>query len=83
MNDCKQIFALLSEYIDGELPPDICSRLEAHIEDCGPCVEFVQSLKKSIAMCHKFEAGEKPEPLPDAVKQGLRETWERMRTQMG
>lgn len=82
MNDCKQIFSLLSEYLDGELPTDLCSRLEAHIQDCGPCVEFVDSLKKSVALCRELQLEEKPRPLPDSVKQGLRESWERVRTQM-
>jgi anti-sigma factor RsiW len=57
---CQQLFALLSEYLDAELPPDLCEKLAGHIEGCAPCVEFVKSLKQSIALCQEF----KPEPLP-------------------
>ena len=38
MDDCKEIFARLSEYLDAELPPDACADIEAHIAGCAPCV---------------------------------------------
>ena len=40
--DCKQIFALLSQYLDLELPPDACEKIEAHIAGCSPCVDFTE-----------------------------------------
>ena len=42
---CKQIFALLSEYLDLELPPEACSEIELHMTDCAPCIEFSESSK--------------------------------------
>jgi hypothetical protein len=48
--DCKEVFALLSEYLDAEPPPDLCDRVTAHIQGCDPCVEFVESLRKTIAL---------------------------------
>jgi len=46
MPDCPEVFALLSDYLDGELPPDEMKRLESHIGGCSPCVTFVDSLRK-------------------------------------
>lgn len=53
--ECKQIFARLSEYLDRELPPTMCDEIEQHIGECAPCVEFVKSLEKTIALCREVD----------------------------
>ena len=66
--ECGEIFAKLSEYLDGELPSDLCAEMTEHIQDCEPCVAFVESLKKSIGMVKAA-----PETvLPGPVRQELR-----------
>ena len=66
--ECSEIFAKLSEYLDGELPSDLCAEMTEHIQDCEPCVAFVQSLEKSIGMVKAA-----PEAvLPGPVKEELR-----------
>ena len=76
--DCQTVFAMLSEYLDRELPSETCDELERHIEDCAPCVEFVASLKKSIALGRQYRpAAEVPELAP-AVRESLRAAYARM-----
>jgi anti-sigma factor RsiW len=76
--DCREIFALLSEYIDEELPPATCEEIAQHIEGCTPCVDFVESLKKAIEVSRKAELPDRPTPLPDATREQLRTLWQRM-----
>ena len=45
---CREIFQRLSEYMDGELNPDLCDRLEGHLDDCPPCVAFLESLRRTV-----------------------------------
>ena len=52
---CPDIFARLSEYLDGELPENMRAEMQTHIEDCPPCVEFVKSLRKSIELCREVK----------------------------
>jgi anti-sigma factor RsiW len=52
---CPDIFSRLSEYLDGELPDDLRAEMQAHIEECAPCVEFVKSLRKSIELCREVK----------------------------
>lgn len=73
---CQQIFALLSEYLDAELPADLCEKLAHHIGDCAPCVEFVDSLRRSIDLCREFEPGTMPEPLAEEARERLRKAYE-------
>jgi anti-sigma factor RsiW len=64
---CEEIFAVLSEYIDGELPEELCEAIQAHNGNCPPCQAFVETFTKTIELVRKQPA----EPLPSAVKDEL------------
>ena len=46
--DCKKISELLTDYIEGELPPDERASVEAHLQGCESCRREVEKL----AACH-------------------------------
>jgi RNA polymerase sigma-70 factor (ECF subfamily) len=75
---CREIFALLSEYLDMALPADACRDVEAHLEDCPPCVEFAESLKKTIELCREYSPGEVPAPLSESSRDALQAAYEKM-----
>jgi anti-sigma factor (TIGR02949 family) len=70
-DDCKQVFALLSEYLDAELPDQSCEELRAHLADCPPCIEFLDSLKRTIGLCHCCEPVENPAPLSPETRERM------------
>ncbi len=74
--ECQQVFARLSEYLDGELPPDLCEQMEDHINGCAPCVEFVESLKKTIELTRGLDLAEKPQPLPPESRDRIRAAYQ-------
>jgi anti-sigma factor RsiW len=77
-NDCQRIFALLSEYLDQELPPATCEELEQHLRNCPPCVQFVQNLRRSVDLCRQLgQSRDLPPPAPEVVA-GLRAAYEKM-----
>ena len=45
---CKELVVVLSEYLDGSLPPDDRRRLEAHLDECPYCVNYVVQMKETI-----------------------------------
>jgi anti-sigma factor RsiW len=69
---CKDMFARLSEYLDGELPEDLCERIEGHMKDCAPCKDFLASLKRTIKMIGSSDAPR----LPDDIRRTLCAAWE-------
>jgi anti-sigma factor (TIGR02949 family) len=69
--DCKQVFALLSEYLDAELSPAGCEEIRAHLAGCPPCIEFLESLKRTIRLCHRSESAEAPPLAPETREQLL------------
>jgi len=43
---CVQLAERLSEYLDGELPPELVQAVEHHFEGCSRCETFIDSLRK-------------------------------------
>jgi RNA polymerase sigma-70 factor (ECF subfamily) len=75
--ECRRIFALLSEYLDAELPAETCDEIEAHLSDCPPCLEFLESLRRTVELCRTFQPGEMPGPLSEQVRSELRQLYEK------
>jgi anti-sigma factor RsiW len=63
----------MSAYLDDELPPDFCQKLEAHLADCPNCRVMLDSLTQTVRICREGTS----EPLPDDLKQSLRAALER------
>lgn len=76
-DDCKQIFAQLSQYLDLELPPDACEKIKAHIAGCAPCIEFTESLRKTVELCRRYRPAELPEPIGKQAKEELLQAYRR------
>jgi RNA polymerase sigma-70 factor (ECF subfamily) len=75
---CSEILALLSDYLDFELPPDACKQIEQHLAGCSPCEEFAESLRKTVALCRTFEPRAMPGPLTAEAKAQLEDAWKKM-----
>ena len=76
--NCKKMFALLSEYLDLELPAETCREMDAHISGCGPCDAFAESLRKTIELCRGYRPQELPDPIARDTRQKLREAYQKM-----
>ena len=64
---CKQIFAMLSDYLDSELPAKNCRELERHLQGCEPCIAYLESLKTTVEACRKYQVGSMPPPSPKVL----------------
>lgn len=64
---CEEIFAVLSQYIDGELSKELCEAIQVHNGNCPPCQAFVETYTRTIELVKKQPA----EPLPLAVRAEL------------
>jgi anti-sigma factor (TIGR02949 family) len=69
---CKDIFARLSEYMDGELPDDICERIDGHMDDCPPCQAFLRSLENTVRLVEDQQAPRMPEDIRQSVLDALK-----------
>lgn len=53
--ECRDLFANLSEYLDGRVEPADCDRMRRHIEACPSCVAFLRDLRAAIDRCRSLE----------------------------
>ena len=75
---CKEIFSLLSEYLNLELPPDACQEIETHLAGCPPCIEFAESLRQTVELCRRYQPTELPEPLGKQARAQMLDAYQRM-----
>jgi anti-sigma factor RsiW len=75
---CQEIFALLSQYLDLELPPDACQEIESHLSGCAPCIEFADSLRKTVDLCRRYQPAELPQPIGDEARSQLLSAYGKM-----
>ena len=65
--ECRDLFANLSEYLDGRVEPVSCEQIRRHIEACPACVAFLRDLRGAIDRCRLLEV-----PCDPAVAPRLR-----------
>jgi RNA polymerase sigma-70 factor (ECF subfamily) len=53
--ECRDLFANLSEYLDGRMEPLPCEQMREHIEACPTCVTFLRDLRAAIDRCRSLE----------------------------
>ena len=75
---CRDVVALLSDYVDFELPLAICGEVERHLAGCAACHEFVERLRDTIALCRAYAPGALPAPLSDRARSELESAWRNM-----
>ncbi len=74
--ECKELFSLLSRYIDADLKPESCAEIERHLEGCEPCVAFVNTLRRTAELCRQYQPEDLPRPLQEKVRQDLRAVYQ-------
>jgi anti-sigma factor (TIGR02949 family) len=67
---CKQVIRQLSEFLDGELTPELAEALQRHLEHCEDCRLVVDTTRKTIEIYCNTE----PLPLPEGVRERLERT---------
>ncbi len=52
---CRELFANLSEYLDGRVEPRTSDQIRKHIEGCPSCVAFLRDLRAAIDRCRSMK----------------------------
>lgn len=82
MKNCAEVFEMLSEYLDDDLPPGLCEAIALHLAGCVPCEAAAAQLRRGIDICRSYSAAEKPSPLPEEVKAELLDAFWRVQQAM-
>lgn len=69
LDTCQEVLIHLNDYIDGELSPELCSELEAHLAVCENCRVVFDTLNKTLYLVHQLR--NTPPQLPESVEYRL------------
>ena len=47
---CREVVELINGYLDGTLPADVRTAVEAHLGGCDGCTMVLEEFRQSIAM---------------------------------
>lgn len=42
---CREVVELITDYLDGALAPEQAERVRVHLEQCDPCIRYVEQLR--------------------------------------
>ncbi len=71
--DCRRIFAGLSDYMDGAVDDLTCEKFQKHVQDCVPCIHFLEDLSHAVERCRSYIVGCQPETADTVRKLLLQE----------
>jgi anti-sigma factor RsiW len=68
---CRELVELVTAYLDGALPADVAQRMDAHLQLCPPCVEYVEQVRTTTRVTAAAELELRPDR--DALLSAFRE----------
>jgi anti-sigma factor RsiW len=45
---CQELVELVTDYLDGVLPPDLRHKLQTHLAGCDGCTEYVRQISATV-----------------------------------
>jgi anti-sigma factor RsiW len=73
---CQDFVEMVTDYLEGTLPPKDRARFEAHLADCDYCVDYLAQIRQTI---HTLGQIDEPRIAPTARERLLEEfrEWKR------
>ena len=72
---CEQLLAVLNEYVDGTVDPDLCEEFEKHMAGCHPCQVVVDNIRKTITLYREGQPYDLPLAFRERLHATLRDRW--------
>lgn len=73
MHRCSRVVALLADYLERRLPPDVQAGLERHLAGCDLCVRQLRSYESTVSMLRSICEEDLPPELRLSLKAFLDE----------
>jgi predicted anti-sigma-YlaC factor YlaD len=69
---CREVVEIVTDYLDGALPPDVVARLEEHLEVCDPCRLYIEQIRQTARLAAAAESELELRPDRDALLAAFR-----------
>lgn len=64
---CQQWVELVTDYLDGTLPPALQEAADRHLADCPHCTEYLQQMRRTILVAGQLRDEDVPADVLDAL----------------
>ena len=76
--DCNELVELVTDYLEGKLPPADVERFEAHLQECEACATYIEQIRQSVSVVGTLSEETLPQGAADALLAEFRD-WKRAR----
>jgi anti-sigma factor RsiW len=76
--DCNELVELVTDYLEGKLPPADVERFAAHLQECEACAMYIEQIRQSVAVVGMLSEETLPQGAADALLAEFRD-WKRTR----
>jgi len=70
---CRDLVRLVSNYLDGDLPPDWRASIDDHLTVCDGCATYLEQIRQTIALLEQIETKQRP-PTPATAVSNAEQT---------
>jgi MFS family permease len=61
---CKELVELITDYLDGVLPPDLRQKVQTHLADCDGCTKYIEQIRATVRALEAADLHLTPQPAP-------------------
>jgi anti-sigma factor RsiW len=65
---CKDAIAILADYLESTLSPELVEKLEEHLRDCAPCRAYLATYRKTKSLAADAGRVEMPEEMKTRLR---------------
>jgi anti-sigma factor RsiW len=65
---CNELVALLADFVEHQLPPEVHQRLEHHLAACPRCVTQLKTYQSTVCLLHSIGDEDLPPELRCTLK---------------
>ena len=65
---CRDAIALIADYLEMALTPELLADLERHLRDCAPCRAYLATYRKTTSLAAEAQRI----PMPEEMRERLR-----------
>ena len=70
---CREVVEVITDYLEGKLPPEDVAIFEAHLAICDGCQWYLEQMRTTIAAVGRIEDADVPAELRDTVLAAFRD----------
>jgi len=64
---CQQWVEMVTDYLEGALPSELQQAADRHLAACPPCREYLEQMRRTIAVSGRLGDEEVPDDVVDAL----------------